>query len=477
MPYLTLSSEWTDLVKKANMMALSPHQCGIQLSTEAISIDCTAQLVNEHIVDNLLLLAHKCSLQKKIDALFQGQYVNVSERRPALHTALRAQKNEAIYVNNKNVVDGVLEIRERIKQISEQIRSKQWFGHTGKPIKNIVNIGIGGSDFGPKFCVHALKSHTDCTLSYNFISEADPCAFTDAVETLSPENTLFIISSKSFTTQETLLNAKKAMEWLGMPIENHVIAVTAHPSRATALGIKHVLPIEDWVGGRFSSCSAINLITAIAIGPQSFDEFLQGAYLMDKHFQNTEFKLNLPVMLGLIGVWNNNFLNINNLLVLTYSKKLEYLVPLIQQLEMESNGKSVDIYEDIVRHATSPIVWGGSGNQAQHSYYQLLCQGTHKIAVDFVTLASNKGALIDEMFAAKKYVLTYGSEVDEKPSQFIKGNVPSNHICLKDSSPKTIGSLIALYEHKVYVQGVIWGINSFDQPGVEVAKKQSLCVQ
>ncbi|HEN5512449.1 TPA: glucose-6-phosphate isomerase, partial [Legionella pneumophila] len=289
---------------------------------------------------------------------------------------------------------------------------------------------------------------------------------------INPQTTLFIVSSKSFTTKETLLNARKAFALYEdtASIDQHFIAVTAHPERAYQMGIKTVLPIWDWVGGRFSFCSAVNLITAIAIGYEQFVELLAGAHDIDTHVQFTDFKNNIPVLMALIGIWNNNFLNIHNLLILTYSKKLEYFVPYVQQLDMESNGKSIDVNGRMVDYATGPIVWGGLGNQAQHSYFQLLCQGTHRCVGDFITLKTNDEHEINSMCHYKMKVLSEGIQTIENPYGYIPGNMPMNHLILSDCSPYTLGALVALYEHKIFVQSVIWNINPFDQPGIESAK-------
>jgi len=366
----------------------------------------------------------------------------------------------------------IIATRHAMQRIVEQIRTKQWSGFSGKPLTDIVNIGIGGSDLGPRFCLTALTEHTSPDFNYHFISDADPASFHQVVSKLNPETTLFIVASKSFTTPETLFNARKAMAWIGhQHSDRHFIAVTANIALANQFGIKHVLPVWSWIGGRYSFCSAINLITAIAIGFEQFNQLLAGSNSMDEHFLTSEFSNNLPVLMALIGIWNNNFLNIHNLLLLTYARQLEQFVPHIQQLDMESNGKSIDNHGKSVNHATGPIIWGGLGNQAQHSYYQLLCQGTHKVTLDFITLNAFKNEIINDISEAKMKVLSNGINDLENPSGFIPGNVPLNHLRLNDASPFTIGALIALYEHKVYAQSVIWNINPFDQPGVESTKR------
>ena len=437
-----------------------------------LHIDYTNQHISTETLELLFSLADTCCLQDKIHALTHGDIVNISERKPALHTALRAKSEIPVMVNHQNVMPEIIATRNKMQMIVEQIRAKLWFGFSGKPISDIVNIGIGGSDLGPRFALKALGNLTSKEIRCHFISDADPMSFENAISELSPETTLFIVSSKSFTTQETLYNARKAMDWIGTHPhrEKHFIAVTADFKKANQFGINTVLPIWDWIGGRYSFCSAINLITAIAIGFDQFSQILAGAHSMDLHFQENDFATNLPVLLALIGIWNNNFLHIHNLLILTYTQSLEKFVPYVQQLDMESNGKSIDNQGKAVNHATGPLVWGGLGNQAQHSYYQLLCQGTHKITADFISLNSFSGEIINNMCDAKIGVLTAGITSKDNQNGYIPGNMPLNHIRIDNYSPFTIGALVALYEHKVFTQSVIWNINPFDQPGVESAK-------
>lgn len=439
-----------------------------------LDLDFSNQRIDQTAIDLLLELANECSLPTKINHLIQGENVNTTENKPALHTALRTMCRDPIFVNGVDIIPDIFITREKIRLIAEKIRAGKWLGYSGKPITDIVNIGIGGSDLGPRFCIQALSPFINNDLSYHFISDADPKGFTRVVSTLNTETTLFIIASKSFTTPETLYNAKKAMLWLGDQtyFDKHIIAVTADEQKANLLGFKHVLPIWDWVGGRYSLCSAINLITAIAVGFDNFMQLLNGAHSMDNHFQESPLALNLPVILALLGIWNNNFLKINTLLLLAYAHQLEQFVPYIQQLEMESNGKSINTEGAFVNYATAPIIWGGLGNQAQHSYYQLLSQGTHPIAADFITIRSYAGEMIDDLCQIKINVLTQGVSATDKASEHISGNVPITNISLEHISPYSIGALIALYEHKTYVQSVIWRINPFDQPGVERAKRE-----
>lgn len=482
MKQLTEFNSWIALEKHAQSLRLPTHNDikrdsvfrdkRFRINAANITLDFANQRINEVTIELLIALANERNLKESVSALIRGDKVNQSENRPALHTALRILDKKPLFVDEYDIIPDVLTTREKMRVISEQIRAKQWLGFSGEPITNIVNIGIGGSDFGPRFCISALAGFIATDLSFHFVSDVDPNAFESAVAKLKPETTLFIISSKSFTTNETLYNAQKALTWLNNKhLDKHFIAVTANAEKAKKLGIDNVLPIWDWIGGRYSLCSAINLITCIAIGYERFLELLAGANSMDEHFSSKDLHENMPVIMALIGLWNINFLHISNLLLLVYAKQLEQFVPYIQQLDMESNGKSIDNLGRSVNHATGPIVWGGLGNQAQHSYYQLLCQGTHKIAADFISTQEFNGDLINTFRDAKIHVLSEGINSPNNPNSYIPGGVPINHISLASCSPFCFGALIALYEHKIYVQSVLWNINSFDQPGVESAKR------
>ncbi|MBA2648872.1 MAG: glucose-6-phosphate isomerase [Legionella sp.] len=471
MGQLTHFTQWAALKKNVETLNYFPGKKSHKLQAPYLTLDYSSQRINQNTIDLLISLAKCLNIKQKIQDLMNGEFVNKSENRPALHTALRIQSKRPVYVSGADIVPAILAAREKMKVICDKIRAKEWLGFSNKPITDIVNIGIGGSDLGPKFCVNALANYIDDSLGYHFISDAESESFSSVCCKLNPETTIFIIASKSFSTKETLYNTKKAMDWFaGHKTDNHFIGVTAYEEKAFQYGIRHVLPIWDWVGGRYSVCSAINLITAIAIGYETFCQFLLGAHEMDAHFSTAPLGENFPVLLALLGIWNINFLNIHNLLILTYSKHLQYFVPYIQQLDMESNGKSIDNFGQKVDYSTGPIVWGGSGNQAQHSYFQLLCQGTHKTAVDFITLNSNKKELIQALQASKKKVLTYGVKDKTNLHGFIAGNIPSSQIQLPQCTPEALGSLISSYEHKIYIQGVIWNINPFDQPGIMSAK-------
>jgi glucose-6-phosphate isomerase len=474
----TKKAIWDDLKNSAQAYE-SPitFQGHNQFSTNAcnIHLDYSSQKLSAEILQTLFELAHVCQFSSNIRSMMRGDKLNLSEQRPALHTALRARPHEVIFVDFQNIVPKVLAARNQIETIAELIRAKRWFGFSGKPIKDIVNVGIGGSHLGPYFAIHALKNFCTEELGYHFISDVSPESFYNVIEKLNPETTLFIISSKSFTTPETIHNAQKAIEWIGQHelSANHFIAITACEDKARQFGIKNIIPIWDWVGGRFSFCSAINLITAIAIGAEQFNSLINGAHQMDQHVLEADDKSNMPLLLALIGIWNINFLNIPSLVILPYARPFEFFVPFIQQMDMESNGKSIDREGRNIPHATSPIIWGGMGNNAQHSYFQLLCQGTHKTTADFISLTCHSGELINSMCQSRMHVLTHGRKLPHQPSGHIQGGIPLNHIQLSDCTPFTIGALVALFEHKIFIQSVVWNTNPFDQPGVESAKQEA----
>ena len=482
---LTETETWKKLSTHAASMRLHtlndlhqkmPHRHQhFQTATSAIQCNYANQRITDETLKLLMALTDQCGLREKIHALMTGDILNQSEHRPALHTALRASGDVPIWVNDHNVMRDIMQTRDQMRIISEQIRSQQWLGFSNKPITDIVNIGIGGSHLGANFCISALAAYVSPTLRSHFISDLDPNSFKQTVSTLNPEATLFIINSKSFTTHETLHHAQQAKSWIGHKphADRHFIAVTAHQERAKQLGFRTILSIWDWIGGRYSFCSAVNLISTIAIGFDAFNNMLAGARSMDQHFRDTAFSNNLPVLLALLGLWNNNFLNTHHLLMLAYAQQLEQFIPYVQQLDMESNGKSVDNQGKSVTYATGPIIWGGLGNHAQHSYYQLLCQGTHHITVDVLTLDTFQKEPIHQISTHKMHVLTRGVTHEDTLLTYVPGNLTLNHIQLRDDSPFTLGALVALYEHKIFTQGILWNINSFDQPGVERAKRQA----
>lgn len=474
MEQLTQKNAWKKLEKLAQIGNTQNAELkNYSVSAAQITLDYSGQQVNPSIMDALFDLANECNLYEHIDSLMIGKPLNNTENRPALHTALRAPEREAIWVNQQNIVPEVINVRQQMHEISTKIRNKEWTGYSGKSITDVINIGIGGSMLGPYFCIHSLSDLVTHQLRFHFISDIDPYAFQRTTAKLNPETTLFIISSKSLTTPETLAHYQQALTWLNVqqPIEKHFIAVTANVKKAQEMGFSTILPIWDWVGGRYSFFSAINLISCIAIGFEHFSELISGAHQMDIHFRTEKYANNLPILLALLGIWNINFLNANNLLVMTYAQTLQYFVSYLQQLDMESNGKSINKQGRRVDHATGPIIWGGLGNHAQHSYYQLLCQGTHKVAADLINVQSYQDDVINKICHAHKEVLSKGGNPTDNPHSDIPGQMPVNLLSLADCSPKTLGSLISLYEHKIFVQGIIWNINSFDQPGVESSKE------
>ncbi len=464
---LTQRTIWNSLEKHAQSLQYKPtlqnHSSAV-LKTDAITLDYSHQVVDATAINLLDGLARACQIPGLVVQLMSGGPMNHAT--PALHTALRSFDLAPLWVAEIDIKREIVAVREQMRLITEQIRTGQWLGDSGKPITDVVNVGIGGSMLGPQFCMDALADYCIQTLGFHFISDFDNAACQRVLRQLDPETTLFIVSSKSFATTETLWNAKKVIEWGGYAgfSAQHFIAVTACLDKARALGFRQILPIWAWVGGRFSVCSAINLMTCIAIGYEQFLEFLQGAEAMDEHFLTTDIQHNLPMMLALLGIWNNNHLKIHNRLILTYAQSLQGFVPYLQQLEMESNGKSIDRQGRDIHYATVPIIWGGSGNQAQHSYFQMLSQGTHRLSVDLISLASLDNHVIER----HKEALFSNEKEDSHPNSYI----PCNHIQLVDNSPYSIGSLIALYEHKVFAQAMIWNINPFDQPGVERMKQK-----
>lgn len=426
-----------------------------------VSVDISNQNLTKRQNALLFQIAEKAKLREKIDALFNGHKLNTSENTPALHTALRTKIGN-IDASVYTVID------ETISQMSQFVLNlKQNSQH--KCITDIVNVGMGGSDLGPRFALEALKRYQDTRFSYHFISDCDPDHLDNVLKKLNPSSTLFIICSKSFTTTETIDNFKSICGWSNRKnyAQTNCIAVTANSKLARKFNIKRIFPIWPWIGGRFSFCSAINLILMIAIGPEKFQEMLSGAASMDKHFKETELKHNLPIILALADIFNINAREGTNRVMLIYSHALSLLVPFVQQLEMESNGKRMSLQGNELSYSTSEIVWGGSGNQAQHAYFQLLCQGTQFTPCDIICVDSKRYKQLDSH--AFNVMETLKKDSKSKTND-IKKNIPFSLISLNDITPSTIGSLVALFEHKVFVKSVIWNINPFDQPGVEYAK-------
>lgn len=469
---------------------------GQRLTLEAagIYLDYSKNRVNDETLQLLLQLAETAGLRERIDAMFGGEKINVTENRPVLHIALRAPKDVAIFVDGKNVVPEVHAVLDKMANFSNRVRRGQWKGYTGKRIRNIVNIGIGGSDLGPHMAYEALKYYSDRDLTCRFVSNVDATDFVEAVHGLDPAETLFIISSKTFTTQETLTNARSARTWclknLGdeQAIAKHFVAVSTNAQEVAKFGIDtdNMFGFWDWVGGRYSLDSAIGLSLMIAIGPEHFREMLAGFYEMDEHFRTAPFERNLPVLLGLIGIWYNNFFGAETVAILPYDQYLERLPAYLQQLDMESNGKHVDLNGHKVSYQTGPIIWGQPGTNGQHAFYQLIHQGTKLIPCDFIGFCQPLNRLkphhdlLMANFLAQTEALAFGKTSEEVaadgvppfqiPHRTFEGNHPTNTLLATRLTPEMLGKLIALYEHKVFVQGTIWHINSFDQWGVELGK-------
>ncbi len=471
------------------------------LSFDGLFYDYSKQRVDAKALGLLFDLAEKTRLKDAIERMFGGEVINVSEHRSVLHTALR-NHTDTFPTNDFNVMPEVLKTRQRMNDFAERLRSGKCQGHQGMPIQTIINIGIGGSDLGPKMMAYALRAMAHPTLAVHFVSNLDGAQLAPLLQTLDPRTTLFIVVSKTFTTQETMVNANTAREWLRsnlgtqMSLENHFAAVSSRPERAMSFGIREdrVFPIWDWVGGRYSLWSAVGLPLMIAIGPKAFNEMLIGAELMDNHFRHTAFEQNLPVIMALLGVWNTNFLGAETLAMLPYNESLKFFPSYLQQLEMESNGKSVRLDGTAVTSATCPIVWGELGNNGQHAFFQLLHQGGRLVPCDFIAavhsdfpLPDHQEALLANCFAQSSALAFGKTEAEVKqsleeemlnaqeiaellPHRIFAGNQPSSTLLLKSLNPRALGSLVALYEHKVFVQGIIWGVNSFDQWGVELGK-------
>ena len=469
------------------------------LRYDNLLLDFSKQRVTEHTIDLLCNLAEECNLSAWIEKLFAGETVNPSENRPALHTALRLPSKHEIILNDRNIVDDIHATLDRMEQIVIRIHAGQWRGYSGLPIDTIVNIGVGGSDLGPFMASKALsdfRQPDQTRLNMFFVSSMDGSQIADRLESLNPETTLFIISSKSFTTIDTLSNANTAMQWLRQAsgakdevlYRRHFIGISANETKMAEWGIppNSRLHMWDWIGGRYSMWSAIGLPIALDIGMTGFREMLGGAHAMDQHFLKADCNRNLPVMLALLGIWNTNFLNIRAHAILPYDGRLSHLPAYLEQLEMESNGKSVSRDGQVIGYNTCPILWGEIGPNAQHAFYQLLHQGTESVMCDFVVSArryhdsenvdlQQQQILTLANCLAQSRILALGDSVieEDETAPFFKqyrGNQPSSTILLDELTPWSFGQLIALYEHKVFTQSVIWNINPFDQWGVELGK-------
>jgi glucose-6-phosphate isomerase len=479
-----------------DLFAADPER-GERLTVEAVGLffDYSKNRITDETVKLLIELARESGLESRIEAMFRGDKINFTEGRAVLHVALRAPKGSSILVDGQNVVPEVHAVLDRMAAFSNRVRSGEWKGHTGKRIRNVINIGIGGSDLGPVMAYEALKHYSDRNMTFRFVSNVDGTDFAEAVIDLDPEETLFIISSKTFTTLETITNAQSARDWLvkGLggdetSVAKHFVAVSTNAEGVAKFGIDtaNMFGFWDWVGGRYSMDSAIGLATMLAIGPENFEAMLDGFHQMDEHFRTTPFERNLPVLLGLLGLWYTDFFDAQTVVVLPYEQYLKRFPAYLQQLTMESNGKHVTIAGNKVDYETGPIYWGEPGTNGQHSFYQLIHQGTRLIPCDFIgfgkslnPLGRHHDMLLANVFAQSE-ALAFGKTLEQvkaegtpdwlAPHRVFEGNRPSNTILADKLTPQVLGKLVALYEHSVFTQGIIWQINSFDQWGVELGK-------
>jgi glucose-6-phosphate isomerase len=461
-----------------------------------LTLDYSKNRVTDETLKLLIQLADESGLRERIDAMFGGDKINITENRAVLHTALRAPKGASIVVDGENVVPQVHAVLDKMATFSDRLRSGEWKGHTGKRIRNIINIGIGGSDLGPVMAYEALKHYSDRNLTFRFVSNIDGTDFVEATRDVDPAETLFIVSSKTFTTLETMTNANTAREWLlkGLggdkaAVAKHFVAVSTNAEKVSAFGIDtaNMFGFWDWVGGRYSMDSAIGLSTMLAIGPENFRAMLHGFHQMDEHFRTTPFEKNLPVLMGLLALWYNDFFDAQTIAVLPYEQYLKRFPAYLQQLTMESNGKHVTLNGSRVSCDTGPVYWGEPGTNGQHSFYQLIHQGTRLIPCDFIAfyrtlnpLGRHHDILLANVFAQAE-ALAFGKTEEQVkaegtpdwlvPHRLFDGNRPSNTILAERLTPETLGKLVALYEHSVFTQGTIWNIDSFDQWGVELGKQ------
>ena len=485
-----------DRLHLRELFARDPQR-GERLTVEAagLYLDYSKNRITDETLTLLLQLAEQSRLRARIHAMFGGGKINVSEKRPVLHVALRAPKGQSILVDGEDVVPQVHSVLDRMTDFSNLVRGGAWRGHTGKPTRNIVNIGIGGSDLGPVMAYEALKHYSDRAMTFRFVSNVDGTDFAEAIRDLDPAETLFIISSKSFTTLETMTNARSARNWslAGLrgdeeSVAKHFVAVSTNAKEVTKFGIDtaNMFGFWDWVGGRYSMDSAIGLSTMLAIGPDNFRGMLGGFREIDEHFRTASFERNIPVLMGLLAIWNTNFFGAQTVAVLPYEQYLKRFPAYLQQLTMESNGKHVTLEGNALSYDTGPIYWGEPGTNGQHSFYQLIHQGTRLIPCDFIgfhktlnRLGEQHDMLLANVFAQGE-ALAFGKTPEEVraegsadwlvPHRVFEGNRPSNTILLEQLTPVALGKLVALYEHNVFTQGAIWQIDSFDQWGVELGK-------
>jgi glucose-6-phosphate isomerase len=519
MPPITESPEWRALdahfeevrdVHLRDVFARDPDRGErFALEAEGLYLDYSKNRITEETMRLLVALAHRAGLRNRIDAMFRGEKINLTEDRAVLHTALRAPEGAVVEVDGENVVPLVHAVLRKMADFSERVRSGAWTGHTGMRVRNVVNIGIGGSDLGPHMAYDALRDFSQRDMTFRFVSNVDGTDFWEATHDLDPAETLFVISSKTFTTLETLTNARSARDWLlaglagSVPerqagdesaVAKHFVAVSTNAAEVAKFGIDTANMFEfwDWVGGRYSFDSAIGLSLMIAIGPEQFTEMLAGFRAVDEHFRTAPFEANLPVLMGLVGLWYDDFFDAETQAILPYSQYLARFPAYLQQLDMESNGKSVDLDGNPVTMQTGPIVWGQPGTNGQHAFYQLLHQGTKLVPADFIGFVhanhevGDHQNLLTANFFAQTEALAFGktpAEVEAEgvpafqvPHRTFAGNRPTTTILIERLTPFTLGQLVAVYEHKVFTQGTIWNVNSFDQWGVELGKKLATAI-
>lgn len=487
-----------DLFKKYSNRADS-----FSIKYENMLFDFSKNIINEETIELLLQLAKEVELEKAINQMFSGEVINATENRSVLHIALRNRSNHPIYVDGKDVMPEVNQVLEQMRTFSDKITNQIWKGYTGKKISDIVNIGIGGSDLGPVMVTEALKPYKNKNINIHFVSNVDGSHIAETLKKINPETTLFIIASKTFTTQETMTNANTARSWFldsaqeESHIAKHFIALSTNEEKVTNFGIapENMFRFWDWVGGRYSLWSAIGLSISCTIGFENFIEILEGAHAMDNHFKSAKFDKNIPVILALLGIWYNNFFNAESHCILPYDQYMHRFAAYFQQGDMESNGKYIDRNGKKVDYQTGPVIWGEPGTNGQHAFYQLIHQGTKLIPCDFLApanshnkIADHHQKLLSNFFAQTEALMNGKSEkevVDEltktgmstseieslKSYKVFEGNRPTNSFLFKQLTPRTLGSLIAMYEHKIFVQGIIWNIYSFDQWGVELGKQ------
>ncbi len=507
----TTTNAWQELehhfqeMKQANMKQLfADDDSRIQkmhIHWNDFLVDYSKNIITTKTLSLLTDLAEQAGLKKAIESYFKGEVINKTENRAVLHTALRAPKSTSVLVDNKNIIDDIFEVKQKIKSFTDEVISGNRKGYTGKTFTDVVNIGIGGSDLGPAMVVDALEGYQN-HLKIHFVSNVDGDHVFEKIKNLNPETTLFVIVSKTFTTQETLSNSETIRSWFlqkatQADVAKHFVAVSTNIERVTGFGIHpdNVFPMWDWVGGRFSLWSAVGLSIALAVGFENFDAMLNGAYQMDDHFANESFDKNIPVVLALLSIWYNNFFEAESEAIIPYTQYLQKLAPYLQQGIMESNGKSVDRNGGLVNYQTGTIIWGEPGTNSQHAFFQLIHQGTKLIPTDFIGFVKSihgnddhHNKLMSNFFAQTEALLNGKTEAevnDEfekinfdpekanflKPFKVFTGNKPTNTILIHQLSPKTLGSLVAMYEHKIFVQGIIWNIFSYDQWGVELGKQ------